>query len=359
MKAPPAKYEEARIQALRGYGILDTLEEQSFNDITMLASFICDAPIALISLVDAERQWFKSRVGLQAAQTPREHAFCAHAILQPSDVMIVNDAMVDPRFLDNPLVTGDPHIRFYAGAPLVTPSGDALGTICVIDRAPRELPARKIEALRALSRQVVAQLELRRAIGELDRSATELAAYQDRLESYQRQIETANAMLAEQSVTDGLTGVRNRRAFDHALQQELARANRERTSISLLLIDVDKFKSYNDTYGHPAGDEALREVARVLGSHARPFDVVARYGGEEFAVILPNTGVQTALVVGERMRQLIESATWAHRATTVSVGVATAGGDIDGVALISQADRALYRVKERGGNQVAHASLLA
>jgi len=356
VKAALPENEAERVRALRQYAVLDTLEEQSFNDITMLASFICDAPIALISLVDEERQWFKARVGLQATQTPREHAFCAHAILRPQEVLVVNDAMSDPRFLDNPLVTGDPRIRFYAGAPLVTPKGDALGTICVIDRAPRQLLPRKIEALRALSRQVVAQLELRRVVAELDRGTKELQAYQRQLEGYQKLIESANASLEAQSATDSLTGVKNRRAFDQALKEELARASRESTSLSLLLIDIDKFKPYNDEFGHPAGDAALREVAQIIAAQARPFDVVARYGGEEFVVVLPHTGVEGAVVVGERLRRAIEMAPWTGRGITISIGASTTGSEFDAQALIAQADQALYRMKKLGGNRMAHAN---
>jgi diguanylate cyclase (GGDEF)-like protein len=352
MKAPLPQHDAARIRALLEYAILDTLEEKAFDDITFLASFICEAPIALISLVDNKRQWFKARVGLQATQTPREHAFCAHAILQPQDVLVINDATLDPRFLDNPLVTGDPHIRFYAGAPLVTPKGDALGTICVIDKIPRALSAEKIEALRALSRQVVAQLELRRMVAELQRRTTELQTYQLQLEDYQQQIVAANT----RSTTDALTGVKNRRAFDQALLTEFARARREKTPVSLLMIDIDKFKSYNDTFGHPAGDEALREVARILAGEARPFDVVARYGGEEFAVVLPRTGVEGALVAGERLRRAVETAPWPQRGITVSVGASTTENEMDGATLIAHADQALYRMKQRQGNQIAHSS---
>ena len=275
----PAR-ERSRASARSG-GILDpgTLEEQSYDEITKLASFICETPIALITLVDRERQWFKSRLGLQATQTPREHAFCAHAILELPEVLVVHDASADPRFGDNPLVMGEPRIRFYAEAPLVAPSGEALGTVCVIDRVPRELPLEKIDAPRALSRQVVAHLELRKALRDLESKHEEQRAYQRQLEDYQREIESINAQLVDQNVTDGLTGVKNRHAFDERLSDELARAARTDAPLSLLLLDIDRFKDYNDQYGHSAGDDVLRRVGGILSHHARPFDLVARYPG--------------------------------------------------------------------------------
>ena len=176
--APVPADEPERLRVLRGYKILDSAPELAFDDLTRLASHICGTPIALISFVDAERQWFKSRVGLDATETPRDVAFCAHAILQ-SEVMEVPDALADARFSDNPLVTADPKIRFYAGAPLVAPSGQTLGTLCVIDRQPRRLTDAQREALRALSRQVIAQLEFRHHIEELERLIRE----RDRAES--------------------------------------------------------------------------------------------------------------------------------------------------------------------------------
>jgi two-component system, sensor histidine kinase len=179
--APHPRDESARIHALHAYAILDTPPDRAYDDIVALASAICGTPIALVSLVDRDRQWFKARLGLEAAQTPREHAFCAHALVNPAEVMVVNDARADARFRDNPLVTGQPHIRFYAGAPLVTPAGHALGTICVIDRTPRELPAPMVEALRALSRQVVAQLELRRALCNADSANRAKSAFLDNM----------------------------------------------------------------------------------------------------------------------------------------------------------------------------------
>ncbi len=159
--------EAARLETLRLCRILDTEAEGAFDDIVQLAATICDTPIALISLVDESRQWFKAKVGLEAPQTPRDMAFCSHAILG-NDVMVVGDATKDPRFCDNPLVTGDPGIRFYAGAPILMDNGTALGTVCVIDRKPRELSLMQQSALRLLRQTAAHLVELRRARQDLD-----------------------------------------------------------------------------------------------------------------------------------------------------------------------------------------------
>ena len=162
MKAPLPDNEAHRLAILRDYNVLDSLPEQAFDDLVLLAAQICQTPIALISLIDEDRQWFKSRVGVSATETSRDVAFCAHAILNANEVLEVRDAQLDPRFADNPFVTADPHIRFYAGAPLVTVDGLALGALCVVDYVPRELNVEQKAALSALSRTVMAQLELRR-----------------------------------------------------------------------------------------------------------------------------------------------------------------------------------------------------
>jgi GAF domain-containing protein len=170
MKARLPDNEVERLEALRQYDILDTAPEQAFDDITKIAAYICGAPIATMTLIDRERQWFKSRVGLDSMQSPREQAFCAHTILEPK-LMEVEDAQQDSRFADNALVLGAPHIRFYAGAPLLTPNGSALGSLCVIDRQPRKLSAEQRDCLESLARFVMTTLELRRASSELARVA--------------------------------------------------------------------------------------------------------------------------------------------------------------------------------------------
>jgi two-component system, NtrC family, sensor kinase len=158
--------EQARVQALERYSILDTMPEQLYDDVTALASLVCGTPISLVTLLDAERQWFKSTVGIGLRETPRAVSFCAHTIGTGS-TLVVRDAQDDPRFKNNPVVTGDPGVRFYAGAPIVDPGGHVLGTVCVVDTAPRTLSPIQIAALEALARHVMALMEMRRTIADL------------------------------------------------------------------------------------------------------------------------------------------------------------------------------------------------
>jgi GAF domain-containing protein len=192
MTNPPNHTEKKRLQVLWQYDVLDTVPEEMFDDLAELASRICAAPIALISLVDEHRQWFKSKVGLSRRETSRDISFCAHAIRQ-TGLFIVPDAAKDPRFAANPLVTGDPKIRFYAGAPLVTPDGHALGTLCVLDQVPRELSPDQKQALQVLARHVVTQLELRR-------HALELAHTRKACEASARELVLAQAEIARLKV---------------------------------------------------------------------------------------------------------------------------------------------------------------
>ena len=161
--APIPENEAARLETLRQYQVLDTDSEETFDDLTRLAAYVCQTPTALISLVDANRQWFKARVGMEARETPRNVSFCAHAILRKG-CFIVEDTLLDERFADNPLVIGNPFFRFYAGIPLLSPEGFAIGTLCVMDRKPRTLDDKQIGALGMLANQVMSQLELRREV---------------------------------------------------------------------------------------------------------------------------------------------------------------------------------------------------
>jgi anti-sigma regulatory factor (Ser/Thr protein kinase) len=235
--------ETARLAALRRYRILDTEPERAFDDLALLASQICETPIALISLIDAERQWFKARTGLAATETPRAVSFCTHAI-QHHDLFIVPDTRDDDRFRDNPFVTGGPFVRFYAGAPLVTPDGHALGTICVIDSVPRTLTSEQREALDALRRQVQAQLELRKNLNELksalaardkaEEDVTKLSSMIPYCSTCQLDLTVPAEASAIPRITDGVTAVLQGKgwpehdimAVELALQEAIANAVR-------------------------------------------------------------------------------------------------------------------------------------
>jgi PAS domain S-box-containing protein len=271
MKPAPLPPDEAeRLAALRLYDVLDTPPEQPFDDLTELAAHICEAPIALISLIDEERQWFKSRVGLDACETERNIAFCAHAIRQP-ELFIVEDAARDERFSDNPLVTEEPHIRFYAGAPLITPEGRALGTLCVIDRQPRSLAPDHQRALRVLSRHVMTQLELRRR----DKEAAELRAERTRLiaelrekqQTLEQQIATRNtdlAQLRQEHDRQLLLAEQSRRALLSLLedQQQTEASLRQSESRHRTLLELAPF---------PAVITRLRDGILVYGNQRAEF----------------------------------------------------------------------------------------
>jgi len=252
------KHEEARIAALHELGILDTPPEERFDRLTRLARRLFDVPIALVSLVDSDRQWFKSRAGLEATETPREVSFCSHAI-GGSDVMVVTNAAHDERFSHNPLVADPPSIRFYAGAPVKGPDGSSLGTLCIIDHEPRELGPEDAELLRDLAEMV--ENELR---------AVQLATLDD------------------------LTGLTNRRGFNAIAYHTLALCRRVDQPAALLMFDLDEFKEINDTMGHAEGDRVLKRFADLLLRSFRDSDVVARLGGDEFCVLLSGTNADQA-----------------------------------------------------------------
>jgi diguanylate cyclase (GGDEF)-like protein len=329
---PVPQNENRRLRALRNIGILDSACEDLYDNITRVAASACETPISLISFVDADRQWFKARVGLEAQQTPRSDSFCAHAILGPDKVFVVPNALLDSRFANNPLVTGPPFVRFYAGALIASEGGLPLGTLCVIDSQPRHEYSKLSALLSTLADEVSLLLRMGESL---------------------KRLQEGMARLEIENRTDDLTGIGNRRGLKHTLKIEMARASRSREPLSVLVADVDLFKNYNDRYGHIAGDEVLMTLANLLQTSRRPFDYVARYGGEEFVMILPNTNSKDAAITAERFRCLIASHTWEKRQITVSVGVATSNAEAGSHTLISRADNALYRAKAAGRNCVA------
>jgi len=303
--APKPKGEEARLAALREYHIVDTEAEQPFDDLPQLAASLCRAPIALLSLIESDRQWFKSRVGIQATECPRDVSFCSYAILQ-SDLLMVRDTLADPRFANNPLVLSEPKIRFYAGVPLFSADGQhALGTLCVLDVVPRELAGDQIAALRALARQAEALLEHARTRGELKKTQAErLRAEHDLQMAYEREPELARV--------DLLTGLMNRRAFLEIADRERKRAQRYEVPISVIAFDLENLQRIREQQGEQLADALLVSVGNLLRNRVRHTDVLARSGEAEFTVLLPTTAADPAKQFAAKIRELMLEAIQEH-----------------------------------------------
>ncbi len=268
MKKPEfPENEETRLACLQSLDILDTPAEERFDRYTRLVQKVLNVPIALVSLVDTDRQWFKSSQGLDASQTSREVSFCGHTILDES-AFIVNNALEDLRFSDNPLVTGPPHIRAYAGAPLTYVDGSRLGTLCVIDTQPRQFSDSDIEILTDIASLVVRELET-----------------------------------VQLAILDDLTGISNRRGFNVLAQKSLNIGYRNNTPAVLIFFDLNGFKGINDNFGHAEGDRALVSFAQVMKQFFRNSDIFARLGGDEFAVLLTNTNTEQAQTTLDLFRE--------------------------------------------------------
>jgi diguanylate cyclase (GGDEF)-like protein len=313
MEAVVPQEEPARLAALYAMDLLDQGPNPCFDRITRLAAHAFGVPIALVSLVDADRQWFGSRVGLDASETPRCDAFCAHAILEP-DLFVIEDARSDTRFFDNPLVLGPPGIRFYAGAPIAAPSGHRLGTLCIIDQQPRSLELAERGALRDMADLVERELSV-----------------------------------IDVALTDELTGLGNRRSFVQSGSQLVALADRRNEPISLLFADLDGLKAVNDGSGHALGDQLIRSAAAALRQSVRSSDLVARIGGDEFVVLMYGNDIEGARVVVDHIQEVLREHNATHPeapALSMSLGVvqAVSGESIDG--LMMRGDEAMYRVKK-------------
>lgn len=331
---PPAalpKDERARLRALEAYALLDSPPERNLDDLVALTARILGTPIALVTLLGAERQWFKARFGLEVEHIPRAHAFCAHTILEPDGCLVVEDATQDPRFADSALVTGELELRFYAGVPLLTEAGHAIGTLCVLDTAPRRITADQIASLQDIARAVITTLDLWRVAEEHRRLA----------------------------LTDALTGLPNRPAMIRAVEQEIARQRRDRGRFGLLYIDLDGFRALSDRYGQTIGDAALREVADVLRHVIRRSDLPARLEGDKFAVLLtsnePDRTQARAEAAAERLRVSIGARMaaqgWPVTASIGAIGFARLPADAQ--EALATAERVVGTAKAAGGNRVA------
>jgi diguanylate cyclase (GGDEF)-like protein len=315
-----ADKEQQRLAALKSYDVLDTPTEEAFDRITRLAQSLLRVPIITVTFIDDHRQWFKSRQGMTASETPREAAICNEAIRQDG-AFIVEDASRDPRFADNPSVTGEPHIRFYGSVPLRTRQGHNIGTLCAIDTKPRTIEPAEIAILGDLARIVMDELELRKL-----------------------------------ATTDSLTGSLSRRGFRDEAARDFALARRHKNELSCMVVDIDHFKRINDTHGHAAGDAVLQGLVNVCNRNLRASDYVGRVGGEEFAIMLPQTSGKDALEAAERLRDAVEREVFETPAgkvrITVSLGIAPCDksvADID--ALLRRCDVALYGAKSGGRNR--------
>jgi diguanylate cyclase (GGDEF)-like protein len=357
MQIPDIPVDEARrLTALHATRLLGSAPEEAFDRITRMAARLLNAPTALVSLVDQDIQWFKSRCGFEPTQTARDISFCGHAILD-HEPLVVGDATLDPRFCDNPLVLGEPHVRFYVGVQLYSVDRMPIGTLCVLDTVPRELGAEELDILRDLARMVEQLIHHR-----------QLATAAQALHSHVLQ-DAANPELSAAAGQvefllnhDVLTGLSNRQSLVRSIGASLAGWRREGTPALVATINLDKFKRLNEALGHHAGEQALVSITWSLQSLLRPEDLMARVGNDEFVVLLPGLGDDS--VARDRLRQLSQAV---HREfktpsggalpLTCSIGYAIFPHDGDGAdALLGNAALAARRAKLLGGAQIQHFS---
>lgn len=314
--------EEDRLRELERLGVLGSRSDVHLERLVELACLTFGVPMAAISLVTADRQWFLASKGLDVSETPRGVAFCAHAILAEK-VMVVPNALEDQRFASNPLVTSTPQIRFYAGAPLRSASGHNMGTLCVIDRRPMEPTPEQVRQLQLLSELVMRELDLRR-----------------------------------QRFLCPITGLPIRQRFLSIAEQEFRRAKQEKRELSLLLFDIDNFRAFNNRWGHHAGDDILADLCKLGRQFLREKDFAGRLGDGEFALLLVDTPPQEALVTAEALRHAASTMPGVHSHSDVQLhisgGLTSLGlADTAFFNLLQRAEQALHLAKSNGRNQIA------
>lgn len=318
--------EFGRMSALHRYAILDTQREAPFDRITGLVRAVLNVPISTLSLIDADRQWYKSCVGMESSDLPRELSFCTHTV-QSRAPLYIPDTLQDKRFAHYPSVTGEPFIRSYLGVPLATPDGYNLGALCALDVQPRNFSDGQIEVLKSFAALAENELELR-TIAQID----------------------------------SLTGAATRRSFMLEIEKVIAKFVRRRQPAALLTLDIDHFKRINDTFGHPVGDTVLRTVSNRLEAALRKEDLLGRLGGEEFGILLAETELDQAVQIGERLRRALNDVPIMLSEplqVTASFGICILEDDCLSPDLwMARADQALYSAKRAGRNQCCVANTL-
>ncbi len=315
--------EQQRLDTLSSLKVLDTGSEERFDRITRLARRLFDVPIALVSLVDENRQWFKSCYGLDTRETGRDISFCGHAILG-DEPFIVEDASKDSRFWDNPLVVGDPNIRFYTGVPLVHEDGMKLGTLCIIDSRPRHLDSDALHDLIDLAK--MAEMEL---------------------------------SLTHHASMDDLTNISNRRGFMRLATKSVNHCQYGSIPYSLAYFDLNGFKAINDQHGHSAGDELLKQFANILKTSFRDSDVITRLGGDEFAVLMSGAAQTVAHIAVQRLEKAVEAfnqtSSLPYR-LCFSFGVASSSVQkhLSLMQLLEEADKKMYQHKRERKAKLAN-----
>lgn len=336
----PYPHEAQRLQSLKKIKMLDTPIEERFERITRMVCRLMDVPIALFNLMDESRQFYKSAQGVNITNAALDGAFCPH-VFHEQDMLLVPDAYKDERFFDNPFVTGKyMSIGFYAGCAVRTPDGMPVGTLCAIDTKPRQMTDEQLSALRDLAGMVESELKI--------------AYMKSEKETLESELEQANRL----AMIDPLTRLWNRAGMEEMLNKEWAEARRQKKPITVAMCDIDHFKKINDTYGHPVGDEVIRNAARRLLETLRDEDCVCRVGGEEFLIILTDCAPEKVHETLDRMRAHIAdhalSSPPLDWPVTMSFGAATVIPNLDTPpgGLIKLADHALYQAKQHGRNRV-------
>jgi len=338
-QAPKPADEEERLKSLHSLNILDTPLEHRFERITKMVCLMLGVPVSAFTLIDSERQWFKSIQGLHGTQNTLPESFCAYTILG-DEIMVVSDAKNDERFIDNPMVNGqNDDISFYAGCPVRAPDGRKIGSLCAIDRKPRDMSPEHVYALRDLAQMIESELK----VAQLSYSQNQLMA----------ELDTARRL----ALIDPLTRVWNRAGIEDLIRREWAEAIRKDTPVAFAVCDIDHFKKVNDTYGHPVGDIVIQEVAKRLLLGLRTEDAVGRIGGEEFLIILPGCPLENLFDTLERIRLGVILEPIATSAGVLDITISCGGSSefptslSQASQLIELADTALYKAKRAGRNQ--------